>query len=53
MFLVEEVLIVQDNIGGIFIYFWSFDQENIFFYKLFEKLFILEYFEGIFVCKGK
>lgn len=53
MLLAEEVLIVQDNTGGIFTYLWSFDQENIFFYKPSEKLLISEFPEGTLVRKGK
>uniref|UniRef100_A0A8W8IFL5 VWFA domain-containing protein n=1 Tax=Magallana gigas TaxID=29159 RepID=A0A8W8IFL5_MAGGI len=48
----EEVLIVQDNTGGIFTYLWSFDQENIFFYKPSEKLLISEFPEGTLVRKA-
>lgn len=32
-FLAEEVLIVMDSTGDILSYLWSFDQEDILFYK--------------------
>lgn len=53
MLLAEEVLIVQDNTGDIFTYLWSFDQENIFFYKPSEKFIISEFPVGTLVRKGK
>lgn len=56
MLLAEVVLIVRDNTGDIFTYLWSFDQENIFFYKSSEESLhdlTSEFPVGTLVRKGK
>lgn len=47
----EEVLIVRDYTGDIFTYLWSFDQENVFFYKPSEESHTSEFPVGTLVRK--
>lgn len=53
VFLAEEVVIVLDYTRDIFTYLWSFDQEDIFFYKPSEEFHTSEFPVGTLVRKGK